>query len=57
MLRGVEGGVAGGLAGASGFAVTRRTVELHLTNVYRKLGIDGRRQLAEALAAGGEDWS
>ena len=38
-------------------AVTRRTVELHLTNVYRKLGIDGRRQLAEALAAGGEDWS
>ncbi|MEV6646555.1 AAA family ATPase [Amycolatopsis sp. NPDC051371] len=36
-------------------AVTRRTVELHLTNVYRKLGIDGRRQLAAALAGtGGE---
>lgn len=34
--------------------VTRRTVELHLTNVYRKLGIGGRRQLAEALGAAGE---
>ncbi|MEV6628832.1 LuxR C-terminal-related transcriptional regulator [Amycolatopsis sp. NPDC051106] len=57
MLRVVGGGAAGGVAGASGLAVTRRTVELHLTNVYRKLGIDGRRQPAEALAAGGEDWS
>ncbi|MEU0788755.1 AAA family ATPase [Amycolatopsis sp. NPDC005961] len=36
-------------------AVTRRTVELHLTNVYRKLGIDGRGQLAEALAGSGEE--
>ncbi|WIY01884.1 AAA family ATPase [Amycolatopsis mongoliensis] len=36
-------------------AVTRRTVELHLTNVYRKLGIGGRRQLAEALASAGEE--
>ncbi|SFW75847.1 AAA family ATPase [Amycolatopsis australiensis] len=36
---------------AAALEVTRRTVELHLTNVYRKLGIDGRRQLAGALAA------
>ncbi|MEV7046227.1 AAA family ATPase [Amycolatopsis sp. NPDC051061] len=36
-------------------AVTRRTVELHLTNVYRKLGIGGRRQLAEAFVSAGEE--
>jgi DNA-binding CsgD family transcriptional regulator len=39
---------------AAKLAVTRRTVELHLTNVYRKLGIVGRRQLAEALTAAGQ---
>jgi DNA-binding CsgD family transcriptional regulator len=33
-----------------GIAVTG----FHLTNVYRTLGIDGRRQLAAALAATGK---
>jgi DNA-binding CsgD family transcriptional regulator len=31
--------------------VTPKTVEYHLRNAYRKLGIEGRRQLAEALGA------
>jgi DNA-binding NarL/FixJ family response regulator len=30
--------------------VTPKTVEVHLTNIYRKLGIPGRAGLAEALA-------
>ncbi len=29
--------------------LTRRTVELHLSNAYRKLGIEGRNELAAAL--------
>ena len=32
--------------------VTEKTVELHLTNAYRKLGIRSRFQLASALASG-----
>ncbi|MEV6646556.1 hypothetical protein [Amycolatopsis sp. NPDC051371] len=39
-----------GMSGA-GIVVTG----LHLTNVYRKLGIDGRWQLAAALAATGKE--
>jgi DNA-binding CsgD family transcriptional regulator len=30
--------------------VTPKTVESHLSNVYRKLGINSRRQLATLLA-------
>jgi DNA-binding NarL/FixJ family response regulator len=34
---------------AQALFVTRRTVEVHLTHAYRKLGIASRDQLAAAL--------
>ena len=34
--------------------VTLKAVEAHLARAYTKLGIDGRSQLARALAAGKE---
>ena len=37
---------------AQALFVTPKTVEVHLTNAYRKLGIRSRRGLGEALAAG-----
>lgn len=36
---------------AEALSLTRRTVEMHLTGVYRKLGVSGRRGLPAALAA------
>jgi DNA-binding CsgD family transcriptional regulator len=35
---------------AQALFVTQRTVEVHLTSIYRKLGISSRSQLASALA-------
>jgi DNA-binding CsgD family transcriptional regulator len=31
-------------------SVTSNTIEYHLTNVYRKLGVNSRLQLARALS-------
>ena len=39
---------------AQALFVTRRTVEVHLTQVYRKLGIDSRDQLPSALTPADE---
>lgn len=36
---------------AQALFVTKKTVEVHLTHAYRKLGIQTRRQLVDALAA------
>jgi DNA-binding CsgD family transcriptional regulator len=35
---------------AQALFVTQRTVEVHLTSIYRKLAINSRSQLAAALA-------
>ena len=37
---------------AQALFVTPKTIEVHLSNTYRKLGIRSRRELAAALAAG-----
>ncbi|HZB77981.1 MAG TPA: helix-turn-helix transcriptional regulator, partial [Solirubrobacteraceae bacterium] len=36
---------------AQSLFVTPKTIEVHLSNAYRKLGIRSRRELAGALAA------
>jgi DNA-binding NarL/FixJ family response regulator len=36
---------------AQALFVTPKTVEVHLSNAYRKLGIRSRRELASALGA------
>ena len=36
---------------AEALFVTVRTVETHLSNVYRKLGVSGRAEIAAALQA------
>jgi DNA-binding NarL/FixJ family response regulator len=39
---------------AQALCVTLRTVEMHLSNAFRKLQISSRTQIAAALAADGE---
>lgn len=55
-LSGIERQVAGAAAGgatnqeiAETLFIARRTVEMHLTSVYRKLGLGGRADLPDAL--------
>ena len=38
---------------AQSLFLTRRTVEMHLTNAYRKLDISSRAELPEALGEAG----
>ena len=38
---------------AEALFLTRRTVEMHLTGAYRKLGVASRTELPDALGAGG----
>jgi DNA-binding CsgD family transcriptional regulator len=40
---------------AEALFVTKKAVEFHLGNVYRKLGVRGRDQLAGALREGEKD--
>ena len=40
---------------AQALFVTPKTVEVHLSNAYRKLGIRSRRELAGALPKSGDD--
>jgi DNA-binding NarL/FixJ family response regulator len=40
---------------AQALFVTMRTVEMHLSNTFRKLGISGRTQLAGALTGSSGD--
>ena len=40
---------------AQALFVTEKTVEMHLGNAYRKLGISSRTRLADVLADGGQE--
>ncbi|HEX6339815.1 AAA family ATPase [Umezawaea sp.] len=56
--RRVAGLVTRGLSNsdiARGLSVTRRTVEAHLTNIYRKVGVAGRAELGPVLELVGEE--
>jgi len=39
---------------ANALFITVKAVEWHLSNAYRRLGISGRRELSQALAAPAE---
>jgi DNA-binding CsgD family transcriptional regulator len=49
-IAGLAAGAASNAEIAQSLFLTVKTVEAHLSNAYRKLGIDGRRSLAAALA-------